>query len=412
MSELREIFRNAIDLNRYSNSVSRRLIRAYNDAVLDAVDQLRGIDELASPVKAARLRSILAQLNDSLRTWSGDSIATMTEELQGLAVLQSEFAAEQLQKALPAGAAATVGTVEISPALGQAIVTTQPTVAGVVNLSDSFERIARNAVTFQLTLGQEISLPNGEVVREAFSKMSERQAELFSAAVRNGLLEGESVPSIVRRLKGRLTKEQRGSIDTIIAAGGQATSIPNNQIRAIVRTSVNQVAVAADRIIAAENPDATAKYRYTATLDSRTSPICRALDGKVFKHGQGPYPPQHFNCRSRYINIPIGLEKEFEEAREDYGEWLNKRGADETADEHLLRKAQVFGFSGRKGRDEKPSEFFARVRRSPGGQRARIFDNLVRKFGPSDAIRKFVARDGSELTLDQLRNRGYGTSAR
>ena len=412
MSELREIFRNAIDLNRYSNSVSRRLIRAYNDAVLDAVDQLRGIDELASPVKAARLRSILAQLNDSLRTWSGDSIATMTEELQGLAVLQSEFAAEQLQKALPAGAAATVGTVEISPALGQAIVTTQPTVAGVVNLSDSFERIARNAVTFQLTLGQEISLPNGEVIRDAFSKMSERQAELFSAAVRNGLLEGESVPSIVRRLKGRLTKEQRGSIDTIIAAGGQATSIPNNQIRAIVRTSVNQVAVAADRIIAAENPDATAKYRYTATLDSRTSPICRALDGKVFKHGQGPYPPQHFNCRSRYINIPIGLEKEFEEAREDYGEWLNKRGADETADEHLLRKAQVFGFSGRKGRDEKPSEFFARVRRSPGGQRARIFDNLVRKFGPSDAIRKFVARDGSELTLDQLRNRGYGTSAR
>ena len=66
----------------------------------------------------------------------------MTQELQGLAVLQSEFAAEQLQKALPAGAAATVGTVEISPALGQAIVTTQPTVAGVVNLSDSFESIA------------------------------------------------------------------------------------------------------------------------------------------------------------------------------------------------------------------------------------------------------------------------------
>ena len=160
------------------------------------------------------LRAILAQLNNSLRTWSGDSIATMTEELQGLAVLQSEFAAEQLHKALPAGAAATVGTVEISPALGQAIVTSQPTVAGVVNLSDSFERIAKNAVTFQLTVGQEISLPNGEIIRNAFSKMSERQAELFSVAVRNGLLEGESVPSIVRRLKGRLTKEQRGSIDT------------------------------------------------------------------------------------------------------------------------------------------------------------------------------------------------------
>ena len=381
MTELREVFRNAIDLNRYSNSVSRRLIRAYNDAVLDAVDQLRGIDELASPVKAARLRSILAQLNDSLRSWSGESIATMTEELQGLAVLQSEFAVEQLQKALPAGTAATVGTVEISPALGQAIVSTEPTMAGVVNLSDSFERIARSPVTFQLTVGQEISLPNGEIVRTALEKMSARQAELFSVAVRNGLIEGQSVNAIVRRLKGRLTKEQRGSIDTIIAAGGQATSIPNNQIRAIVRTTVNQVATAADQIIAAENPDLTEKYRYTAVLDSRTSPICRALDGKVFVHGKGPLPPQHFNCRSVYVNIPIGLEKEFREAREDYGEWLNKQD-DAT-------KRQVLG-----------------------PERLALWKGMVKRFGPSDAIRKFVARDGSELTLDQLRKRGYGSASK
>tara|TARA_R100000482_G_scaffold52829_1_gene18876 strand:- start:77 stop:1222 length:1146 start_codon:yes stop_codon:yes gene_type:complete len=381
MTELREVFRNAIDLNRYSNSVSRRLIRAYNDAVLDAVDQLRGIDELASPVKAARLRSILAQLNDSLRSWSGESIATMAEELQGLAVLQSEFAVEQLQKALPAGTAATVGTVEISPALGQAIVSTEPTMAGVVNLSDSFERIARSPVTFQLTVGQEISLPNGEIVRTALEKMSARQAELFSVAVRNGLIEGQSVNAIVRRLKGRLTKEQRGSIDTIIAAGGQATSIPNNQIRAIVRTTVNQVATAADQIIAAENPDLTEKYRYTAVLDSRTSPICRALDGKVFVHGKGPLPPQHFNCRSVYVNIPIGLEREFREAREDYGEWLNKQD-DAT-------KRQVLG-----------------------PERLALWKGMVKRFGPSDAIRKFVARDGSELTLDQLRKRGYGSASK
>lgn len=381
MSELREVFRNAIDLNRYSNSVSRRLIRAYNDVVLDAVDQLRGIDELAAPVKAARLRAILAQLNDSLRNWSGDSIATMTEEMQGLAVLQSEFATEQLQKALPAGAAATVGTVEISPALGQAIVSSQPTIAGVVNLSDNLERLARNTVSFQLTVGQQISLPNGQVVAQAFANMSERQAELFSVAIRNGLLQGESVPSIVRKLKGRLTEDQRGSIDTIIAAGGQATSIPNNQIRAIVRTSVNEVANAADRISAAQNPDITEKYRYTATLDSRTTAICRALDGKVFRHEQGPYPPQHFNCRSRNINIPIGLEKEFLKAREDYGVWLDNQ-----------------------------SDAVKRDALGPG--RLALWRGLVEKYGASDAIRKFVAKDGSELTLDQLRDRGYAASAR
>ena len=374
MSQLKELYRNAIDLNRYSNGVARRLVRAYNDVVLDVVDQLRGIDELASPVKAARLRAILAQLDESLNTWSAASIAEMTEELQGLAVLQTEFAAGQLEKALPVGTAATVRTVEISPALAEAIVTSQPTVAGVVNLSDSFERIARNPVNFQLTVGQQISLPNGEVLREAFQNMSARQSEIFSLSVRNGLLEGQSIENIVRRAKGRLNREQRGSIDTIIAAGGQATSIPNNQIRAIVRTSVNQVSVAADRIVAAENPDVTEKYRYTATLDTKTSAICRALDGKVFVHGKGPYPPQHFNCRSRYVNIPTGLEKEFENIRDDYGEWLNEQ------DDSV--KKDVLG---------------------PG--RLAFWDGLVKKYGASDAIRKFVGKDGSELNLDQLKRR-------
>ena len=68
MSVPSELFRNAIDLNRYSNSVARRVIIAYNQIILDAVQQLQGIDEAAAPVKAARLRAILAQLKASLDT--------------------------------------------------------------------------------------------------------------------------------------------------------------------------------------------------------------------------------------------------------------------------------------------------------------------------------------------------------
>ena len=69
MSTPEALYRNAIDLNRYSNSVARRIINAYNDIIIDAVNQLRTIDNLAAPVKAARLRAILAQLKDSLGTW-------------------------------------------------------------------------------------------------------------------------------------------------------------------------------------------------------------------------------------------------------------------------------------------------------------------------------------------------------
>jgi SPP1 gp7 family putative phage head morphogenesis protein len=45
------------------------------------------------------------------------------------------------------------------------------------------------------------------------------------------------------------------------------------------------------------------KYRYVATLDSRTSSICAALDGREFEYGKGPMPPQHFNCRSTTVPI-------------------------------------------------------------------------------------------------------------
>ena len=103
MSTPESLYRNAIDLNRYSNSVARRVINAYNDIIIDSVNQLRTIDDLAAPVKAARLRAILAQLKDSLDTWAGDATELTALELQGLAQLQSEFVTDQLRRALPVG---------------------------------------------------------------------------------------------------------------------------------------------------------------------------------------------------------------------------------------------------------------------------------------------------------------------
>lgn len=375
MSEqLSEVYRNAIDLNRYSNQLAGRIIRAYNDVLLDAVDDLRRVDELAAPVKAARLRALIAQLTESLNSWAGDSTALITADLQELAQIQAEFATTQLGKGLSPAVASTVNTVEISGGLAQAVVRSEPTMTGVVNLSDNLEALARSPVAFQLTLGQELSLPNGEIVADALRNIGTKQAEVFSNTVRTGILQGESIPAIVRKVKGRLNRSQRGSISSIIAAGGQSTAIPNNQIRAIVRTSINQVSNAANQIVAAENPDITRKYQYRAVLDTRTSAICRALDGKIFTQGRGPEPPQHFNCRSIHVNIPRSLESEYRNLRDDYGQWLE--------DQSEATKIQVLG---------------------PG--RLPYWNALVRKYGPSDAIRKFVSQDGTELSLDQLKMR-------
>ena len=294
------LYRNAIDLNRYSNSVARRVINAYNDIIIDATNQLRTIDELAAPVKAARLRAILAQLKDSLATWAGDATELTATELQGLAELQSEFVTEQLSRALPAGARTAVNTVEISPQFAQSVVTTDPTQLNVVALSDDlFAAVQGAPQTFSLTAAQgaTITLPNGEVISKAFRGIAVDQAERFSQVVRQGLLTGETTPDIAKRLIGSLQFGERAkTVKQLVAAGGQATAVADSQVIALVRTSINQVANTASQQVYEANQDITKKYRYIATLDTRTSAICRALDGREFEYGKGPMPPQHFNC--------------------------------------------------------------------------------------------------------------------
>ncbi|MGA0208277.1 MAG: hypothetical protein ACO3LT_10870, partial [Ilumatobacteraceae bacterium] len=119
MTEHAEFYRNAIDLNRYSNGVTRRIVRAYNDVILDTVERLAVLNP--ESITAARLRAILAQLKESLATWSGTSTQMMAEELQGLALLQRDFMVKQLEDLQPPGAQVIVRTVEISPQFAQAV---------------------------------------------------------------------------------------------------------------------------------------------------------------------------------------------------------------------------------------------------------------------------------------------------
>ena len=395
MSTPARLYKNAIDLNRYSNSVARRVINSYNDIIIDAVNQLRVIDELAAPVKAARLRSILAQLKESLDGWAGDATEITATELQGIAELQSQFVTDELRKALPAGVTrSAVNTVEISPQFAQSVVTTDPTQLNVVALSDDlFAAVNGAPQTFSLTAAQgaTITLPNGEVVSKAFRGIATSQSERFSQVVRNGLLTGETTPDIAKRLIGNLQfGEEAKTVGQLAAAGGQSTQVADNQILTLIRTSINQVANTASQQVYEANQDITQKYRYVATLDTRTSAICRALDGREFEYGKGPMPPQHFNCRSTTVPVINYKELGFTPppparrasmdgqvpANESYGEWLKKQPRTTQAD--------VLG---------------------PG--KVAYFNRLANKYGAQDAMAKLVRDDGSELTLAQLRKR-YG----
>lgn len=377
MTQHTEFYRSAIDLNRFSNSVTRRIVRSYNDVIIDITDRLATLDP--DTVTAARLRAILAQLKESLDTWAGASAQIMTEELQGLAQLQADFMVDQLERIAPPSVTTPVRSVAISPQFAQAVVTSDPTRLGIVSLSDDLPGAARTFARLTVADGTTLTLPNGEVIRKAFSGMSVRESEMFSQAVRNGLLTGESTQSIVRRLKGRLRKGEQESVARQIQKGGLVTARPNNQIRAIVRSSITQVTDAAREQVARENPDVTERYIYRAVLDSKTTPICRSLDGKVYKWGEGPEPPLHFGCRSLRAPLTIGIEDDEIEEFESYGQWLQ---------ENPSEKQKVFG------------------------SKTPYYNFLAKKYGPDDALRRFVRDDGSELTLKQLAARYPDVRAR
>jgi len=404
MSTPAELYRNAIDLNRFSNSVAKRIVITYNDLILDAVDQLRRLDELNVSAKAVRLQAILAQLKESLDGWAGTSTLAAAQELQGVAELQSQFVANELRRALPIDLREQVRSVQISPQFAQAVAVTDPTALSVVALSDDLQAAVAGArQTFQLTAtqGTMITLPNGKVLAKSFRGLAESQADLFAKTVRNGLLTGESTDKLARRLKGRLKFGDLGplSVRQLAQAGGELTTVANRQVMAMVRTSINQVANASSQQVYEANQDVTKRYRYVATLDSQTSPICRALDGKEFDYGKGPTPPQHFNCRSTTVPVidykGLGIEppppSDLRRPNTAFGPSRSTRG-------DTVPSNQTYG----EWLEKQPKAVKADVL---GASKVSFFESRARKVGPTQAIRDFVSQDGSELTLDQLKRR-------
>ena len=412
-------FRNSLDLNRFENKVSKELIQSYNRIIIDSVRKLEAIERLpkASQPKytAARLRSLLAQTKKSLEGWSNSSSRELIKDLDGIAKLQSEFVEEQLKKVLPAGMRSSVRSVEVSPKFAEAVVRNKATDINANVLSDDLQaavkgvdglRQAQGSFNLTAKMGSKITLPNGDIVSKAFRGLAEKNADLFGRTIRDGLLSGETTQQVGRRLLGQLYfGEKARTAKQLALAGGEATRMANHQISTLVRTSIQQVSDTAAQSVYKQNSDITQSYKWLATLDSRTAPQCMALDQKVFKYGQGPTPPQHFNCRCRTVatidyeglNIPPPNFTRSTRAAVNgpvptgtsYGSWLQKQPPQMRA--KILGGKQVTLASGKK------------VWRG----KFQYFDKLAKKVGPDQALAKFVSSDGSEKSLKQMQ-KSYG----
>jgi SPP1 gp7 family putative phage head morphogenesis protein len=172
----------------------------------------------------------------------------------------------------------------------------------------------------------------GKTVREWYKGISKDTENRVVAALRSGIAEGQTVEEMMRTI--------RGTRDNNYADGLLQTT--RRQVESLVRTSANYVSTHAREVTYQENDDIVKGVQIVATLDNRTSPICRARDGEVYPVLEGPRPPFHPNCRTTtspvlksWKELGIDLKDAPEGVRESldggvpasmtYEEWLRKK---------------------------------------------------------------------------------------
>lgn len=136
----------------------------------------------------------------------------------------------------------------------------------------------------------------GKVLREWSASIRRADLGRIEDQIRIGVVQGETTPQIARRVVG--TARLRGVDGT--------TQITRRQAEGLVRTATIHYSNQARNELFSLNRDIVSVEQYVATLDSRTTPVCKALDGKLFPVGEGRFPPVHFNCRSLRVAVLDG----------------------------------------------------------------------------------------------------------
>lgn len=145
----------------------------------------------------------------------------------------------------------------------------------------------------------------GALLKDWLADLEPRHRDRIERALRISFAEGESLSSAARRLREAGLQNGRG-------------------LEALIRTSNAHIAAQVTQAAIEANADIVEGVEWVAVLDSRTTDICRARDGKIYPIDSGPRPPAHPNCRSTVRTILKGMEPL---PRETYAQWLKRQDA-------------------------------------------------------------------------------------
>jgi len=178
---------------------------------------------------------------------------------------------------------------------------------------------------------------DGAPTAEWWKRQAEKTRLVFEDGIRQGLVKGEGMDDITRRLFG--TAKQPGMMEK-----------RRKNAEALVRSSVQAVTNKTRLETLKRNNDVVKGIQWSSTLDNRTSLFCISMDGLAWDldykplghHRQFTPPPAHWNCRSTTTPIlksfrDLGIDTEDipESTRasmdgqvpkaEKFGDWLEKK---------------------------------------------------------------------------------------
>ena len=130
-------------------------------------------------------------------------------------------------------------------------------------------------------------LYNDATLSAGWSSVSMAEKKRLEAVIRKGIADGRSINEIALEVRK-----------------GNLHNITRTQAKGLVVTAVTSVSSQADHAVYKANEKAIRGYQYVAVLDSRTTWICAARDGKIFPMSDTVHlPPAHYYCRSTTVPV-------------------------------------------------------------------------------------------------------------
>ena len=262
------IITHAVNLERLKSSEVQAVWAMLRKVQGDIIEQLNALDPTAVGGKT-RIKRLERLLNNTKATIRAN-YALIQKNHSGTLTTIADLEGKAIQQAVGAG----VGG---EPKIGVALLNSLPPTP-----------VLRALVNNTLIMGA----PH----KEHWARQAGDLQQRFQDQMREGILAGEGVDNLVRRVRGT----QAGNFKDGIM------EVKRYQAAALVRTSVQAVSNAARQTVIEANADIFNGVQWLSTLDSRTSDICKARSGLRWDNDFNPIghskqwsaPPAHWNCRS------------------------------------------------------------------------------------------------------------------